>query len=104
MKNLEKITLEVYKFLSALNLEARIFRSGLDICIEPNTRKTGALKAGSLDGMQIIYFDADQVFEVSESQCGEGADELRIYKETGSLATALKALIKGNNRKPIKIY
>jgi hypothetical protein len=42
------------------------------------------------------------MYEVSEYQAGPNQDELYIYKETKSLPLALKDLIKGNNRKPIK--
>ena len=54
------------------------------------------------DGMQII-FEAG-IYEVSEFQAGANQNELHIYKETSSFKIALKELLKGNKRKPIKVW
>lgn len=60
-------------------------------------------KHGSkFDGMQIIFEDG--IYEVSEYQAGKNANELHVYLETKSFKTALNNLLKGNNRKPIKIW
>jgi hypothetical protein len=60
------------------------------------------IHGSKFDGMQII-FEAG-VYEVSEYQAGENQNELHIYKETTSFKIALKELLKGNNRKPIKVW
>jgi hypothetical protein len=60
------------------------------------------IHGSKFDGMQII-FEAG-VYEVSEYQAGENKSSLHIYKETTSFKIALKELLKGNNRKPIKVW
>jgi len=60
------------------------------------------IHGSKFDGMQII-FEAG-IYEVSEYQAGKKANELHVYLETKSFKTALKNLLKGNNRKPIKIW
>lgn len=56
----------------------------------------------TLDGMQIIYENG--IYEVSEYQAGKNANELHIYLETKSFKVALTNMLKGNGRKPIKIW
>ena len=51
-----------------------------------------------LDGMQIIYFKKEQIFEVSEFQAGKNENELHIFTETRNLNRAIKSLLKGNKR------
>ena len=46
----------------------------------------------------------DGSIEVAEYSAGKSGKELHIFKETRSLKIALKELIKGNKRKPIKIW
>ena len=99
-----KIRSIVNSFLLPLNMSARVCDNGDEIFIEPSTRKTGTLKAGKLDGMQIIYFKDQNIFEVSEYMAGEKENELHIYETTKSLKIALKGLLKGNKRKPSKIW
>ena len=59
-------------------------------------------KGDKLDGMQILYENG--IYEVSEFQAGTNNNELHIYLETKSFKVALKNMLKGNNRKPIKIW
>jgi hypothetical protein len=92
----------VESFLSPYGYSARVEDAGNgEIHIEPSTTKVGDKRKDFFDGMQIHRF-ADGMYEVSEYQAGPNQDELYIYKETKSLPLALKDLIKGNNRKPIK--
>lgn len=99
----EEIRDKVYSFLTPLNFEAKIDDGTNEIIIEPNTRKVGEKRADYFDGMQIIYDVKSDIYEVSEYQAGKNNDELHIYKVTPSLIVALKDLIKGNKRKPIKV-
>lgn len=103
--NLEKIGDEVYDFLKLNGYELGSIYKGAsgEIIIEPSTRKTGTKRKDFFDGMQIIRH-SDGMYEVSEYMAGPKQDELYIYKETKSLKVALKDLIKGNNRKPVKKY
>ena len=103
--NKEKIGDEVYEFLKANGYQLESISEGAsgEIIIEPSTRKTGDKRKDFFDGMQIIRFP-DGTYEVSEYMAGPKEDEMYIYKETKSLKVALKDLIKGNNRKPIKKY
>ena len=73
------------------------------ITIYQSTEKVGANRKDFFDGMQIIRHP-NNTFEVSEYMAGPNEDELYIYKETNSLKVALKDLLKGNNRKPIRKY
>jgi hypothetical protein len=66
------------------------------IIIQPKT------KSDFLAGMQILY-DVNG-FEVSEYMAGVKENELWIYKNTNSIKIALKELMKGNNRTPIKVW
>jgi len=102
--NLDKIRDKVNNFLNPLGYSARVEKSTGDILyiIEPSTRKTGNKRTDFFDGMQIIALD-NGTFEVSEYQAGINENELHIYKITKSLTTALKELIKGNKRKPIRV-
>lgn len=100
----DKIRTEVYSFFHPLKMNATVQDLGEVIIVEPHTRQTGPLKAGQLDGMQILYFVKEKMFEVSESQAGPKQNNLYIYKETKSLKAALKDILKGNNRKPIKTW
>jgi len=59
-------------------------------------------EGNKLDGMQILYEDG--IYEVSEFQAGKNADELHIYLETRSFKIALKNMLKGNKRKPVKVW
>ena len=63
----------------------------------------GNNRSDFFDGMQIIA-ENDGTFEVSEYMAGKNENELHIYLVTKSLTLALKDLIKGNKRKPIKKY
>ena len=103
-KNLDlgKLRVIVNKFLNDYGMSARISKGNREIYIEPDTRKTGRLPKGSLDGMQIVYEGGN--FEVSQYMAGKNENELHIYKNTKFLKTALEELIKGNDRRPIKIY
>ncbi len=99
-----RITEIVYDYLNNFGMYARVSDNGNEIIIEPDTKKTGRLKSGSLDGMQIIYDKRTKNYEVSEYMAGKNENELWIYKNTKYLKTALDELMKGNNRRPIKIY
>jgi hypothetical protein len=89
--------------LNPLGYSAKVETLLSEIHIEPDTRKVGNHRKDFFDGMQINRFK-DGIYEVSEYQAGKNEDELHIYKETKSLIVALKDLIKGNKRKPIKVY
>jgi hypothetical protein len=104
-KDLEKVIEKVDNFLNPLGYSAKVEKSIGDVLyiVEPSTRKVGKNRSDFFDGMQILAFQ-DGTFEVSEYQAGENEDELYIYKETKSLTLALKDLVKGNKRKPIKKY
>jgi len=54
------------------------------------------------DGMQLLYEDG--IYETCEYQAGTNNDELHIFLETPSLKRAITNLVKGNNRKPIKVW
>ena len=106
MKNISKQLLydKIYQFLKdneimnvSFNVTDLTTQYHSTFTIEPCTRKNE-----KLEGMQIIYEDG--TFEVSEYQAGEKENELHIYKETPFLITALKDLLKGNKRKPIKVW
>jgi hypothetical protein len=102
---LDKVREKVNSFLNPLGYSARVEKSIGDTLyiIEPSTKKVGKNRSDFFDGMQILAFQ-DGTFEVSEYQAGENENELYIYKETNSLTNALKDLIKGNKRKPIRKY
>jgi hypothetical protein len=102
---LDKVREKVNNFLNPLGYSARVEKSIGDVLyiIEPDTRKVGKNRSDFFDGMQILGMDNGS-FEVSEYQAGANENELYIYKETKSLILALKDLIKGNKRKPIKKY
>lgn len=102
---LDKIRERVDNFLNPLGYSAKVEKSVGDVLyiIEPSTRKVGKNRSDFFDGMQITAF-RDGTFEVSEYMAGKNEDELHIYKETKSLILALKDLVKGNKRKPIKKY
>jgi hypothetical protein len=93
-----------YVYLNQFGMYPNVSDIGNEIIIEPDTRKTGRLKSGSLDGMQIIYDKRTKNYEVSEYQAGKNQNELHVFKNTKYLKTALDELMKGNNRRPIKIY
>ena len=101
MKTIETIQKTVIEVLHPIGNYAKVFNVGDDIYIEPCTRN-----CKKLEGMQIIYFANDNIFEVSEYMAGKQQNELWIYKETPSLKIAIKELLKGNNRKSkiIKSY
>ena len=71
---------------------------------EPDTRKTGGERSDFFDGMQILYFVKEGIFEVSEYQAGPKGDQLHVYLETKSLKIALNRLLKGNRQRPVKIW
>lgn len=99
---IEEVRKTVREVLNPLGMDARVSMEGNDISIEPDTRKTGKLKKGSLDGMKIMYWAKEGIFEVAEYQAGKKENELWIYEQTKSLKVALNGLLKGNNRKPTK--
>lgn len=102
-EELDKVRNKVDGFLNPLGYSAKVEKSIGDVLyiIEPSTRKVGTHRSDFFDGMQIIALH-DGTFEVSEYMAGKNEDELHIYKETKSLTSALKDLIKGNKRKPIQ--
>jgi len=103
-KFVSKIRSEVNDFLNPLGYSARVEElAGGVIHIEPSTRLVGEHRKDFFDGMQISRW-VDGTYEVSEYQAGKNENELHIFKETKSLIVALKDLIKGNKRKPIKKY
>ena len=104
LPNIDTVREKVNAFLNPLGYSANVETViGGEIHIEPSTKKVGKNRPDFFDGMQIHLFK-DGTYEVSEYQAGKNKDELYIYKETPSLIIALKELIKGNNRKPIKKY
>jgi hypothetical protein len=95
---------KVYSFLNPMGYSAKVEDWGNgEIHIEPSTTKVGKNRKDFFDGMQIHRFD-NGIYEVSEYQAGPDENEMYVYKETKSLIVALKDLIKGNKRKPIKKY
>lgn len=82
-----------------LDVQFKVEDNGDVINIEPTQYKDK-----KLDGMQILYIRNERMYEVSEYQAGPKQDELHIYKETPSLKLAIKELLKGNKRKPIKVW
>lgn len=101
---LENITLSVNKFLNPLGFAAKVDMLHDSFLIEPNTRLVGKNRKDFFDGMMITYFNDSKIYEVAEYQAGKKQDQLWIYKETKNLQTALNTLIKGNKRKPIKVW
>ena len=101
--NIQKVRKEVDSFLNPLGYKARVEKEIEGISIEPDTRVTGTKRKDYFDGMRIMIWN-DGGIEVAEYQAGKKEDELWIYKETKSLKVALKDLIKGNKRKPIKVW
>jgi len=99
---LEQIKSIVDSFLQPLGMSASIDNLGGYYVIEPSTTKTGANRPDFFEGMQISCFE-DGTFEVSEYQAGGQRNELWIYKSTPYLKVALKDLVKGNKRTPIKV-
>jgi hypothetical protein len=104
ISKVDEIREKVISFLNPLGYYATVTDNKTEIYIEPSTRHVGKNRADFFNGMQIIYDVKDKEYEVSEYQAGNNEDELHIYKVTPSLTLALKDLIKGNKRKPIKIW
>lgn len=75
-----------------------------DFLFEPETYTQYGGRDDFFDGLMLNYFSNDNIFEVAEYQAGKNKNELHIYKETRSLTEALEELLKGNKRKPIKIW
>lgn len=102
--NITTIRKQVNEFLLPLGYSASVEKEPDGISIEPDTRRTGKKRKDYFDGMAIMYWQRTGIFEVAEYQAGKKEDEAWIYKETKSLKVALKDLIKGNKRKPIKVW
>ena len=100
----DEIREKVISFLNPLGYSATVDDLKSEILIEPSTTKVGKNRKDFFDGMQINYDVKEGKYEVSEYQAGKNKDELHIYKVTPSLTIALKDLIKGNKRKPIKVW
>lgn len=99
----KEIREKAQKILLPLKVGVKVSDAGNTITIEPSDYSRSQYKS-KLDGMQIIYDLEKQEYEVSEYQAGPNKDELHIYKETPSLTVAIKDMLKGNGRKPIKIW
>ena len=98
---------EALVFLNSYGLNARIITNHIDenITIEPSTiYRSTHIRQGKMDGMAMHYEASTGIWEVVEEQAGKNQDKLHIFKETRSLKVALKDLVKGNNRKPIKVW
>jgi hypothetical protein len=93
--NIDKLKDSLYK----MGVVCTVSDCGNEIIIEPTTRNKP-----KMEGMQIIYSELDKIYEVSEYQAGKKENELWIYLETQSLKRAVKNMLKGNKRKPIKIW
>jgi hypothetical protein len=102
--DINSIADKVQEFMNNLGYSARISNELNNVQIEPDTRKTGANRSDYFDGLQIWYFENAKMWEVSEYMAGKKEDQLWIYKNCKTLHEALNELIKGNKRKPIKIY
>jgi hypothetical protein len=102
--NMEALRLKVDAILRPHGVTAKVDDLGSEINITPRITEHSKIKKGSLDGMQIIFDRKTGTYEVSEYQAGPKQDELHIFLETKSLTAALKNLLKGNKRKPIKIW
>lgn len=104
MENLNFIIEAVYEILSPKGVNFQIDNSSDSILIEPST--VDALKNlnVNVDGLQITYFFNSKIYEVAEIQAGKNKNELWVYLETPDLQLAIKEILKGNNRKPIKIW
>ena len=99
----QKIRKQVYDFLSPLGIEAKVSKEPHGIAIEPRTMTFGKNRKDFFDGMRIMCW-SDGSFEVAEYAAGKEENELWIYKNTKTLKSALMELLKGNKRKPIKVW
>ncbi|MBP9727492.1 MAG: hypothetical protein KBD83_08545 [Gammaproteobacteria bacterium] len=61
-------------------------------------------ETGNQIAMQIVYFAADKIYEVSEHNAGEKENELHIFKQTPNLKTAIRFLLRGNKQPVKEIY
>jgi hypothetical protein len=101
MENLETIKSELRTlFFEMAGHSIYFIDCGQTLCIE-----TRSCKNPLLNGMQILYFIQDGLFEVSEYMAGPKQNQLRVLTETKSLKIAVKSYLKGNKgRKAIKIW
>ena len=95
---------KTHEFLAPYKFSANLCDLGTEIIIEPSTQKHGQNRPDYFFGMQIIYDKQSKTFEISEYQAGKNENELHIYAIEKSILKALQQLVKGNKRKPIKIY
>lgn len=109
MKKEEKeiFVLKVYNYLKPFDLNVNIDFALLDVpqplfTIEPTSYKKA--HGSKFDGMQIIFEVKTGIYEVSEFMAGKNESEIWIYRETKNLFTALNVMLKGNKRKPIKVW
>lgn len=86
------------KYFHPAKINAKVSAYGDFILIEPSTRGRK-----DLEGLQIIYFDKDQVFEFSEYQAGTGANELHVFGTYKTINAVLRRFLKGKC-KPVKIW
>lgn len=92
------------EFFNKHQLDGTASDLGTVFLFEPNTDNTGGERVDFFHGLQLSYFVREQLFEVSEYQAGDSQDLLHIFNETPYFKVALKNLIKGNKRKPIRVW
>ena len=51
------------------------------------------------DGLEIVYYSTQRLFEVIETMAGPKENELWVYRETKSATVAVGEYMKGNKRK-----
>ena len=94
------------KIFLSKNIQFKIEDLTDSIHFEPSTRNIKALgiPASHFDGKQIIYWKADNRFELSEYQAGDNNNELHILAITKTFKAAISKLTSGKQIRPIKIY
>jgi len=97
------LKLLVYNYLAPLGFSATVSNNGDHFAVQPNTDKVGNNRKDFFDGLCLNYYN-DGLIEIVEYQAGPNENNLYVYYETTNLKRALKQLLKGNKRKPLKVW
>jgi len=106
----QKATFEAQKSRLLAHLHDSFLHAGLSFkldgdcnqCfIDVRVQKTrfNAPREDYFDGMELVYYPTQRLFEVIETMAGPKENELWVYRETRSATVAVGEYLKGNKRK-----
>lgn len=96
-----RLVLHLHDSFAHLGLSFKIGGDSRSCLIEVRVEKSrfNSPRGDYFDGLEIVYYYGQRLFEVIETMAGPKENELWVYRETKSATVAVGEYMKGNKRK-----